>query len=133
MSDIDPITGLPKELGTWENIAKEGQQITVKLEKRKFGKAYTVITGINQNEVDELSGVYVHHSIARLDKGIPNPKHRPTLPTPWELEFDFELYPNREIKEQEIINLLEEAGKAIGIGTWRGRFGKFYVESWDEI
>lgn len=52
MSDIDPITGLPKELSSWENIAKEGQQITVKLEKRKFGKAYTVITGINQTEVD---------------------------------------------------------------------------------
>ena len=52
MTDIDPITGLPKELGTWENIAREGQQIEVKLEKRKFGKTYTVITGINQNEVD---------------------------------------------------------------------------------
>ena len=52
MSGIDPITGLPKELSSWENIAKEGQQITVKLEKRKFGKAYTIITGINQTEVD---------------------------------------------------------------------------------
>lgn len=52
MSGIDPITGLPKELSSWENIAKEGQQITVKLEKRKFGKVYTVITGINSNEVD---------------------------------------------------------------------------------
>lgn len=52
MTDIDPITGLPKELSSWENIAKEGQQITVKIEKRKFGKAYTVITGINQTEVN---------------------------------------------------------------------------------
>lgn len=52
MSDIDPITGLPKELGSWENIAKEGQDVTVKLEKRKFGKTYTIITGINQNEVN---------------------------------------------------------------------------------
>ena len=52
MTDVDPITGLPKELGTWENIARENQQIEVKLEKRKFGKTYTIITGINQNEVD---------------------------------------------------------------------------------
>lgn len=52
MTDIDPITGLPKELSSWENIAKEGQQIEVKIEKRKFGKAYTIITGINQNEVN---------------------------------------------------------------------------------
>lgn len=49
---IDPITGLPKELGTWENITKENQQITVSLEKRKFGKKYTVVTGLNENEVD---------------------------------------------------------------------------------
>lgn len=52
MTDIDPITGLPKELSSWENIAKEGQQIEVKIEKRKFGKAYTIITGINVNEVN---------------------------------------------------------------------------------
>ena len=50
--NIDPITGLPKELGVWENIAKEHQQITVKLEKRKFGKKYTVIEGLNENEVN---------------------------------------------------------------------------------
>jgi translation initiation factor 1 len=52
MTDIDPITGLPKELSSWENIAKENQQIEVKIEKRKFGKQYTVITGINQHEVN---------------------------------------------------------------------------------
>lgn len=52
MTDIDPITGLPKELSSWENIAKEGQQIEVKIERRKFGKQYTVITGMNENEVD---------------------------------------------------------------------------------
>lgn len=52
MSDIDPITGLPKELGSWENLVKESQQVTIKLEKRKFGKQYTVIEGINQNEID---------------------------------------------------------------------------------
>ena len=51
MSELDPITGLPKELGAWDNIAKESQQITVKLEKRKFGKAYTIVTGLNQSEV----------------------------------------------------------------------------------
>ena len=26
MTDIDPITGLPKELGKWETITKEGQK-----------------------------------------------------------------------------------------------------------
>ena len=52
MTDIDPITGLPKELSSWEDIAKEGQRITVTLDRRKFGKTYTVISGINEHEVD---------------------------------------------------------------------------------
>lgn len=80
---------------------------------------------------DPKSGVYVHRSSARLDKGIPNPKIRPVLPLPWALEFDFVMYPNREIKEQEIVNLFDEGGRAIGLGTFRGVFGKFVVERWD--
>ncbi|MGM5485273.1 MAG: translation initiation factor [Nanobdellota archaeon] len=52
MGEIDPITGLPKELGIGEDIAKENQQITAKIEKRKFGKEYTVIKGIDSKQVD---------------------------------------------------------------------------------
>jgi translation initiation factor 1 len=52
MPEIDPITGLPKELGIWENIAKENQKIKVKLVKKKFGKKYTAIEGVNEHEVD---------------------------------------------------------------------------------
>ena len=36
MVEIDPITGLPKELSVWENITKQDQEITVSLEKRKL-------------------------------------------------------------------------------------------------
>jgi len=52
MVEIDPITGLPKELSVWENIIKQDQEIIVSLEKRKFGKIYTVIKGFNQKEID---------------------------------------------------------------------------------
>jgi translation initiation factor 1 len=52
MPEIDPITGLPKELGIWENIAKENQKIKVKLIKKKFGKKYTAVEGVNEHEVD---------------------------------------------------------------------------------
>ncbi len=52
MPEIDPITGLPKELGVWDNIAKESQKITVKVIKKKFGKKYTVVQGINEHEVN---------------------------------------------------------------------------------
>ena len=52
MSEIDPLTGLPKELGVWENIAKKDQRIKIREEKRKFGKVITVIEGINSKEID---------------------------------------------------------------------------------
>jgi len=85
----------------------------------------------NDKDIDETSGVWIHRSVARLKDGIPNPKVRPVLPLPWAIEFDFELFPNREIKEQEILNLIEEAGASIGLGTFRGVFGKYFVESWE--
>jgi hypothetical protein len=83
------------------------------------------------DERDPLSGIFLHYSVARLDKGIPNPKTRPVLPLPWELAFTLVIQPNREIKEQEILNLFEEGGRAIGLGTFRGVFGKFYVKQWE--
>ncbi|RME31730.1 translation initiation factor [Candidatus Woesearchaeota archaeon] len=52
MKDICSITGLPKELSVFDQIAQEGQRITVALESRKFGKKYTVIRGINEHDVD---------------------------------------------------------------------------------
>lgn len=81
---------------------------------------------------DERSGIYLHRSVARLDKGIPNPKERPVLPLPWRLEFVLTIYPNKEIKEQEIKNLLAEGGMAIGLGTFRGVFGKFEIDTWED-
>lgn len=52
MSAICTTCGLPKELCVCDQIAKESQKITVMLDKKKFGKTYTVISGINEHEVD---------------------------------------------------------------------------------
>lgn len=52
MSDICSTCGLPRELCVCESIAKESQKIIVLIEKRKFGKVYTVIRGINAKEID---------------------------------------------------------------------------------
>lgn len=52
MSEICAICGLPKELCVCESIAKESQKIIVKLEKKKFGKVYTVIEGLNEKEIN---------------------------------------------------------------------------------
>lgn len=104
--------------GDTENVVftRDGQPVTV---------------GAFDDRRDATSGIYLHRAVARLDKGIPNPKERPVLPLPWALEFDLTIYPNKEIKEQEIKNLLAEGGMAIGLGTFRGVFGKFEIEQWD--
>lgn len=100
----------------WIPLIREGKPIV-------FGKL--------DGDVDPVSGIYVHRSVARLDKGIPNPKERPVLPLPWSLAFTLRLAPNREIKEQEILNLFEEGGRALGLGTFRGLYGKFVVDTWE--
>lgn len=83
------------------------------------------------DETEPESGLYLHRSVARLDKGIPNPKERPTLPLPWSLQFKIIIFKNNAIKEAEIRNLLIEGGLAIGFGTYRGAFGKFVVDGWE--
>ncbi len=52
MSEICSTCGLPKELCVCESIAKEGQKIKVSLVKKKFGKKYTRIDGIDKKEID---------------------------------------------------------------------------------
>lgn len=90
-----------------------------------------IVFGKFEGDHDPLSGCYIHYSVARLDKGIPNPKVRPVIPLDWYLEFTMDIFPNREIKEQDVLNLVEEGGRAIGIGTFRGVFGKFLVAGWE--
>lgn len=93
-------------------------------------KEKPIKVGKFNEENEPLSGLTLHRSVARLEKGIPNPKERPVLSLPWALEFTLNIRPNKEIKELEIRNLFEEAGFAIGLGTWRGVYGKFAVDMW---
>ena len=86
---------------------------------------------IEGDEKDPLSGIYLDRRVARLAQGVPNPKERPVMPLPWSLKFNVIVLPNKEIKEQEIRNLFEDGGLAIGLGTFRGVFGKFVVVQWE--
>ena len=49
MVDIDPLTGLPKELLAMEEIVREQQSITVRIEKRRYGKLVTIVDGIGKS------------------------------------------------------------------------------------
>lgn len=52
MSEICTTCGLPRELCVCETIAKEGLKITVEIIKKKFGKKYTSIAGIDDKDID---------------------------------------------------------------------------------
>ena len=52
MSDICEVCGLPKELCVCEELVREQQKITIKLDRRRYGKMMTLVEGLNPNEVD---------------------------------------------------------------------------------
>lgn len=60
--------------------------------------------------------------------------HRPMLKE-WELDFEV-TFDEDQIPASIMKEILERAGKFVGIGDWRpakkGRFGKFQVTSWKE-
>ena len=49
MTQIDPLTGLPKELGIGDSITKESQKITIRIVKRRFGKLTTLVEGFEKD------------------------------------------------------------------------------------
>jgi len=76
----------------------------------------------------------VHQTVARVMKGklaVPNPKERPMLDTPWELRLKIILLETPELNDVKLRELFERGGLAIGLGTFRGVFGKFKVEKWE--
>ncbi|MCK4243525.1 translation initiation factor [Candidatus Bathyarchaeota archaeon] len=52
MAEICSICGLPKEICVCGTISKEQQKVIVTLEKRKWGKATTIIEGFDEKSVD---------------------------------------------------------------------------------
>ena len=52
MSEICSTCGLPKELCVCETIAKETQTIEINIIKKKFGKKYTIVNGIDDKQID---------------------------------------------------------------------------------
>jgi len=83
------------------------------------------------NDVDEEADIYVDRRVARLDRGVPNPKARPVVNLPWDLSFTLRLIKNDEFDETLLRQFFMKGGIALGLGTYRGLFGKFIVEKWE--
>lgn len=56
MAEICVKCGLPKDICACETIAREQQKIEVRMEKRKFGKKYTIVSGIEKGvDLNEIA------------------------------------------------------------------------------
>jgi len=91
------------------------------------------ITREGQGLTIENAGVTIHNSVARIKKGalsIPSVKERPVIGLPWEVSFKITLFKNPDLNEPILRRLFEEGGLSIGLGTFRGVFGKFEVTKW---
>ena len=72
--------------------------------------------------------IRIMQHVARLPKGIPNPKTRPMIPNGWSVSFKFELQPNELLNEATLRKMITQGG-ILGLGTFRPIFGRYTV-SW---
>lgn len=52
MTETCPKCGMPKDLCVCKSIAREGEKIEVKTSKRTFGKVVTIVSGLDDKEID---------------------------------------------------------------------------------
>ena len=83
------------------------------------------------DDKDIEAQIHVDRRVARLDKGVPNPKARPVVELPWDISFTLRLIKNDEFNETRLRQLFIKGGIALGLGTYRGLYGKFLVDQWE--
>lgn len=71
--------------------------------------------------------IKIMNHVARLPKGIPNPKSRPMIPNGWSVSFRFELQPNELLNEATLRKMISQGG-ILGLGTFRPIFGRYKVD-----
>jgi translation initiation factor 1 len=61
VSEIDPLTGLPKELGVFEEIEKQTKtELKVFTTQKRFKKLVTVVEGLQANELHGVAKELKH-------------------------------------------------------------------------
>jgi hypothetical protein len=75
--------------------------------------------------------IYIMRHVARLARGIPNPKERPTLHTPWRLDFTVTYHENKECTLENLRQAYTMGGM-LGLGTFRPYFGSYELSWFDE-
>jgi len=86
-----------------------------------------------QVTIDDIIIDYRKAIIKKGQLSIPSDKERPVLLTPWSVSFQLTLYKNPDLNENILRRLFDDGGIQIGLGTFRGVFGKFEVTEWDNI
>jgi len=76
---------------------------------------------------DQIS---IHKSVARLKNGIPNPKTRPVVTLPWNIEFTVRYMENRHCSFENLRQAFDWGG-TLGLGTFRPYFGRYELVTWD--
>lgn len=89
---------------------------------------------IREGSLLTANDVVIDYRKAIVKKGqlsIPSDKARPVIELPWELSFEITLYNNPDLKDVVLKRLFEDGGVQIGLGTYRGIYGKFVVSKWE--
>ncbi len=76
--------------------------------------------------------IFIHHGVARLLHGVPNPKERPTLALPWTIKFEMEYIENKLCTLENLRQALAKGG-IIGLGTFRPYFGRYELAQFDVL
>jgi hypothetical protein len=75
--------------------------------------------------------ISVHNAVARVKGGIPNPKKRPVIALPWNIEFDV-TYQDNKYCSLENLRQAFAMGGTLGLGTFRPFYGRYEVTMWQE-
>lgn len=70
--------------------------------------------------------ISIHKAVARLPKGIPNPKERPVLALPWLIRFQMEYIENQYCTLENLRQAFDQGG-ILGLGTFRPFFGRYLL------